>query len=472
MFKKIITLQIFLLLTTFLHSQNLLKIDSLSHHLIDHYKLKGIAIVGVSNNKIIYNKTFGMANETSALSDSSRIYIASNTKAFVGLALSKLAFEKQINYSDLITKYISSSKFPDNIEADQIKIKDLLQHTHGLSNDAIVFRTAYSGDYPSDLSELLKYTVYQNDTLSHNFRYSNLGYLIGGIIIKNVTGLEWKDYLKKNIFNPIGMSNTTTKMDFNTTLEVLPFDSGIDEHLSSRKTENTLHSAGGIYSTLDDMGKWLRVFTNESQTIFNKNLVKSYLNERTIVQSRIGPFSMDEYGNGWIYGSLMGDTLFFHFGSFYGYESMMSFNPNNKSGVFVFINERIAGQRLAAMLSAYFYFVLNGDTKADEKISMFSKFIDPMYAKKKETKKVFTYENSEKLIGTYFNPKYGNLIVDKNTEGFRFSLGRLKAIGKKGEKENEIIIEWTPGIEEHFLISIEKGNIKLNYGDFGVFIKQ
>ncbi len=471
MSRTIITL-IILVTTIVGNSQSFKKIDSLSNLLIEKYNLQGLGIVGVQKNKVVYQKSFGKANSTHNFSDSTKIYIASNTKAFVGLALSKLAFEKKIDWSDSISKYIPSTYFPSNIDVDKVTIRNLIQHTHGLSNDPMVFRTAYSGEFPEDLRALLKFTVYRNDTLSYDFKYSNLGYLLGGLIIKEVTGKDWKDYVADNVLKPIGMTSTSAHIDFEPNLEALPFEHFSNEPISSRKSENTLHIAGGIYSTLGDMGKWLRIFIDKNQTSINPKLVTEYLSNRTITKEQMGPFTMDGYGNGWIFGTLMGEKLFFHFGSFKGYESIMSFQPKNETGVFVFVNERVGGQRISAMLSTYYYLIMSNDSNADNKIQTFGQFIDPLYEKAKKDRTLFNYKNIDELTGTYVSPKYGNLIVDKNGDGYTFSLGRLKSLAYMDNENNQILIEWTPGIEEHFTFSNTKGKMKLIYGDFGEFIKK
>lgn len=468
----IITLTLSVCSSIICFGQNFGKIDSITTNLQEQYNLKGVGIVAVKGNEIIYQKTFGYANKTNLFTDSTAIYIASNTKAFIGLSLSKLAFEKKINYSDPITKYIPSSYFPPQIEAEKITIRNLMQHTHGLSNDPMVFRTAYSGEFPSDLKELLKFTVYSQDTLSYDFKYSNLGYLLGGIIIEEITGKNWKDYVEENIFNPIGMRETSSHINFIQSLEAMPFEYYSNESISSRKSENTLHSAGGIYSTLGDMAKWLRIFTDDNQKVFSSVLMKEYLDSRTSVGNRMGPFTMDEYGNGWIYGTLMGEKLFFHFGSFPGYESIISFNYEKKTGVFVFVNERLGGQRIAAMLTAYFYLVANEDLEADKKIKMFSQFIDPLYSKIRPERTIFRYQNTDELTGTYFSPEYGQLIIDKTSNGFTFSLGRLTSLAYLDTENNGILIEWTSGITEHFTISKDNKAVKLKYGEFGEFLKQ
>ncbi len=470
--RKYIIIILGISLSIICNGQDFEKVDSLIINLQEKYNLKGVGIVAVHDNEIIYQKAFGFANETNIFTDSTAIYIASNTKAFIGLSLSMLEFEKKISYSDPITKYIPSSYFPQQIEAEKITIRNLMQHTHGLSNDPMVFRTAYSGEFPSDLKELLKFTVYRQDTLSHEFKYSNLGYLVGGIIIEEVTGKNWKTYIDENIFKPIGMFETSAHIDFKQNLEALPYEYYSDEPISSRKSENTLHSAGGIYSTIRDMAKWLNVFTNDKQKIFSHALLNEYLGDRTYVGKRMGPFTMDEYGNGWIYGTLMDQKLFFHFGSFPGYESIISFDPENKTGVFVFVNERVGGQRIAAMLSAYFYLVANEDPEADEKIKVFTQFIDPLYSKTKPERTIFVYPNMDELTGTYYSPEYGHLIIDKTAKGYTFSLGRLLSLAYVDTDNDGILIEWTPGIIEHFTIEKNNKAVKLVYGNFGEFIKQ
>ena len=187
----------------------------------------------------------------------------------------------------------------------------------------------------------------------------------------------------------------------------------------------------------------------------------------------MGPFRMSGYGNGWISGSIENTAIKFHFGSFKGYESMISVQPEKKQGIFVFVNERIGGQRIAAMLNYYFYLLLNNDHAAAIKISEFKKMIDPLYKDQEKAKPAnFQMENSDALTGLYQSEEYGQLLVDKTTEGFSFQLGKLRAIAGKGEQENELIVEWTPGIKEHFfLIENEQGGIDLKYDDFGVFEK-
>ena len=389
---------------------------------------------------------------------------------------SPIGLSNQLKYSDPITKYIARKYFPDSIEVDKITINDLLNHTHGLSNDPLIFRTAYSGEYPADLQELLKFTIYRDDTLSKKFKYSNLGYLLAGIIIENISGKKWQKYLETEIFRPLGMSDTGAELNFNPDLEILPYDFKDDEPLlKSRKSENTLHAAGGIYSTLPDMGKWLSLFTSETQKSINPLLIQNYLHNTTSVEQREagGLVYTKTYGNGWIYGDLMHKkSIYYSFGRFNGYESVMSFDPASKKGVYVFVNERLGGVYVAAVLSSYFYFISEKQDKADELIIPILGIINKVYSSPvdKLTNK-FDYKDSHALTGTYKSNEYGTLIVDKTPEGYTFQLGKMKSFGYAGKTGNDIVVEWTPGIQEHLLILAEGGKIKIQYGDFDMFAK-
>ena len=468
---------IFFLLLTFCipsQAQNFKKIDSLSRELIQRYNLKGIGIVAVKEDKIVYKNSFGKANKEKGFDDSTRIYIASNTKAFVGLAMNKLAQENKVNLEASITEYIPESYFSENINVESIQVKNLLTHTHGLSNDPLTFRTAYSGDYPQNLKKLLKFTVYQKDSLKKEFKYSNLGYLLSGMIIEKVTGKSWQTYLKEEILDPLDLDTTTPYIDFSRRLEALPYDFNSDKPINSIKAENTLHAAGGLYSTLSDMAKWLMLFTDRDQKELDKELIENYLDKNIADASEnMGPFQMTGYGNGWIRGKFNREDILFHFGRFKGYESMISYKPKTDSGIFVFINERIGGVRIALMLTSYFYLLEseNGESIKKE-MEVFPKMIDPIYNEEVISPELFRYKNSQLLTGSYYNPKYGQLIVDKDSKGFTFTLGRLKSYAYKNPKDpSDIVIEWTPGIKEHFKID-KKEKVKLIYGDFGVFVKQ
>jgi CubicO group peptidase (beta-lactamase class C family) len=208
--KKIFALSVCFLFLNKSYCQFSTELDSSANQIIKKYNIKGIAMVGVQNGEVIYSKGFGYANETYKMDANTPFYIASNTKAFIGMAMAKLIESKKLSLDDSLIKYIERKYFPQSIEIEKVTISDIISHTTGLSNDPLTFRTSSSGEYPENLQELLIHTVYSNDSneLKKEFSYSNFGYLLCGIVIENITGKHWKDYLMTEIIPQLNMSNT------------------------------------------------------------------------------------------------------------------------------------------------------------------------------------------------------------------------------------------------------------------------
>jgi CubicO group peptidase (beta-lactamase class C family) len=115
-----------------------------------------------------------------------------------------LADRGQINIEDPVCKYIKAFDTPDK---KGITIRNLLTHSAGLyewyplyylaSNKQQCFKLI--GELP------LMYPV------GEQRRYSDLGFILLGEIVEIVSGLPLEQFMKQNIFQPLGMKNT----DFN-----------------------------------------------------------------------------------------------------------------------------------------------------------------------------------------------------------------------------------------------------------------
>ena len=173
--------------------------------------IPGVSIVVVQGEKTLYKKGFGYADvEKKLKADAeSNFYIASSTKSFTSLLASLLDKEGIIKLDDPLSKYFPELDFPEDVPADQIKIRDLMTHTSGIDNTPIGFRVAYTGnhDFQTRLN-LMKYC--QANEVGHgSFSYTNVGYNIYAIILEKVTGKNWRDHLEERIFEPLGMDRTT-----------------------------------------------------------------------------------------------------------------------------------------------------------------------------------------------------------------------------------------------------------------------
>jgi CubicO group peptidase (beta-lactamase class C family) len=191
------------------------EIDSILQSQVDLDKIPGAVILIKKNTNVIYQHAFGNAqkydyNHTlltppEKMTVDHLFDIASLTKV-IGSATSVmlLADRGQINIEDPVCKYIKAFYTPDK---KGITIHNLLTHSAGLyewyplyylaSNKQQCFKLI--GELP------LMYPV------GEQRRYSDLGFILLGEIIEIVSGLPLEQFMKQNIFQPLGMKNT----DFN-----------------------------------------------------------------------------------------------------------------------------------------------------------------------------------------------------------------------------------------------------------------
>jgi D-alanyl-D-alanine carboxypeptidase len=143
-----------------------------------------------------------------------RLRGASNIKPMVGTVILELVAEGKVALDASVATYLPGVIPPSAGDADKIKIRHLMQHTSGLHN--------YAAEIPDDAQSTPFKHYTRQDLLDLGFskgpdfepgekgewRYSNTGYVLLGLVIEKVTGHPWRDEVTRRIFKPVGMTNT------------------------------------------------------------------------------------------------------------------------------------------------------------------------------------------------------------------------------------------------------------------------
>lgn len=442
-------------------------VDAMAVDLMKAHGIPGIGIVGVRDGEVVHVRGFGTRDGTHPFTPATRFYIASNTKGFTGLAMARLVEEGRIDLDDPVSGYIPARFFANGVDPAKVTIRDLLAHTTGLADDPLVSRTAYSGELPPDLRTLLRFAEYRDESPARDFHYSNLGYLLSGMVIEQVTGMPWQAYVAKAVLQPAWLAATAARVPEAGEDVALPFEAGATRPLAFRKTGATLHAAGGLYSTLEDMGRWLTLFTDPNQSRLppahiaraNQTLVDG-------IDQGMGPFRIEGYGYGWARGTLWDTPTTFHFGRFPGHDSMVAFSPADHLGVFVFVNERKGGIRVAGALTAMFFAAVRGAPDLATRQAGLEKMVASAYAGGDETTRVpLTRAQAPGLCGTYASDRYGTLTVAVDGDGYQVRLGDLASPAYAGEQAGQFVVAWIPGTTERFDVR----ETSLAYEDYGLF---
>ena len=335
-----------------------------------------ISIGVIHNGKIVHQKAYGFRDVQKKIpaETSTQYYIASTTKSFTALAATILKEKGLLDFNKSLADYFPKVNFPDSIQADKIKIPDLLGHTSGIDNCAdMTFKLAYSGSYTYDeFFEIMNKTC-GRDTLG-TFRYSNFGYNFMNLIFIKELGKTWKEVVQEEVLDPIGMNHTYSsyinllenRENVATPYRALGVN-GKDFFAIPKlnKRDATMHAAGGLYSSVDDVLKWLLIQVNDGKVDSKTKISPTALAKTREIRQEIeadrfglGKFNIS-YGLGWNIGKYKEKLLYHHDGGFTGYRSLISYLPETKSGVVVMVNDNQVGNWYTTSLSTFAYDLLD-----------------------------------------------------------------------------------------------------------------
>jgi CubicO group peptidase (beta-lactamase class C family) len=182
------------------------------------YHANGISITVIKDYKIEWTKTYGWADssEQRPVTPVIRFQAGSNSKSLNAIGILKLVQDGKINLNEDINKYLKSWKFPyDTLsKAKKITVANLLSHTAGLTIHG--FPGYEIGDTIPTLTQILDgekpantEAVRSSFEPSLKYKYSGGGTTIAQLIVQDVTGLPYDDYMWKTVLEPMGMSNSS-----------------------------------------------------------------------------------------------------------------------------------------------------------------------------------------------------------------------------------------------------------------------
>lgn len=252
-------------------------------HLFEEYvatlmaeeKIPGAAVAISKNGKVIYERGFGLSNleKNEKVTPETIFGIASITKSFTALTIMKLAEEGKLKLEDPVNKYLSSFQLIGYNHIEDIQIHHLLSHTAGIPtlkrNEALL-------NFDDHLQYLRGLQIQPLGTPGEYFCYNNDLFLLLGAIIEKVTGENYKDYIKKEIFIPQNMERTTFYLDelnqFEdvTTPYVLEGDQPVE---CNWPTLGNYAVGGGVRSTVKDLLKYGSIYLDKNNDFTNRMVI-------------------------------------------------------------------------------------------------------------------------------------------------------------------------------------------------------
>lgn len=184
-------------------------IDSLYRATAEMNHFPGLAYGIVVDGKLVHTGNYGYTDieKKIPVNSSSVFRIASMSKSFTAMAILKLRDEGKLNLDDPASKYIPELKKQKYATADApaITIRHLLTHGAGFPEDN-PWGDRQLADTDKDLKEFLEKQVSFSNPPNVAYEYSNLGFALLGKIVTVVSGKPYQQYIKENIWQPLGMN--------------------------------------------------------------------------------------------------------------------------------------------------------------------------------------------------------------------------------------------------------------------------
>lgn len=220
------------------------------------------------NDEIIEKRAYGQASIEFNVKNNidTKFNIASITKPFTAVATLQLYEQGKLNLKSPIGDYLPD--YPNKLVRDSVTIHQLLTHTSGLNNFYVADSDKIRNMEYKNISDFVP--LFVNDTLlskpGTKYNYSATGFVILGLIIENVSGKNYYDYIKDAILKPAEMFNTTElEIDSIVCNKASGYTSMFGENKFLKKNDYYLTKAspgGFYYSTVSDLFNFSKALRN------------------------------------------------------------------------------------------------------------------------------------------------------------------------------------------------------------------
>lgn len=295
----------------------------------------GGSIGVMKNDKIVFSRSYGLASlEYLAPNSTETIFnIASVSKQFTAMGIVLLHIQGKLSIDDDIRKYLP--ELPDF--GEKITIRQMLHHTSGLrSLHAMLGLAGWRADDSRTNEDLYRFMNMQRDLNfkpGSEFMYCNTGYMLMVKIIEKVTAEKFPTWIKKNIFEPLGMNHTYVEDKYNrvVTNNATSYNKSIDGNYLRAVEYWGYVGSGNIHSTTNDLLKWLSNFY-APQT----NWEEAFKLMKTL--DKLNDGSDNNYAFGLFIDKHLGNDLIQHSGAIGGFRTYAGTYPDEKLSIVVLTN--------------------------------------------------------------------------------------------------------------------------------------
>ena len=300
----------------------------------------GMAVLVKKDGRVVFERGYGVKElrTGSKIDTKTNFRLASATKQFTAMAIMLLVHDGKLRYETTVGEIFA--EFPEY--GTKITVRQLLNHTGGLPDYEDLMAaaekakgTAWSPEKQIQDAEVL--TLLESATKGKSapgakWDYSNSGYVLLGVIVAQVSGKPFGEFLRERIFAPLKMADTVVYQKGKNSVPNRAYGHTKDAN-GFKETDQSSTSAtlgdGGVYSNIDDLSKWDDALRNH--TLLSAEEMRPALEPakfggaENVVLPDDAPAALRgapvEYGFGWFLDSYNGHERMWHYGDTMGFKT-------------------------------------------------------------------------------------------------------------------------------------------------------
>lgn len=330
-------------------------VDGLVEPAMEQYHSASGVVAVMKGGEMLFAKGYGYRDIEKQLPvnpETTAFRVGSITKLFAWMSVMQLVEQGKLDLDADVNIYLTNFKIKDTYPGKPVTLRHLLTHTPGFEDGAGGYMITEDANRVIGLAEsMAKYQPTRVNEPGKVTSYSNYGTALAGLIVENVSGVPFNDYVKQNIYDVLGMNHSTID-------EPLPAELAVDQALAySSDGEYTplaysyitnFGPAGAMTASAYDMAILAKALLNDGaydeRRILQPETLQQMLNENLAATESTGGF-----GLGFYWRHINNKTMFGHNGATGKYFSDFTMVPEDDLMVFV----SFSGVGGAAIMSSF-----------------------------------------------------------------------------------------------------------------------
>ena len=424
--------------------------DALVAQVQRQFDVPGVAVAIVKDGQVVLERGYGVREmgKPAKVDAHTMFAIASNTKAFTAAALNMLQDDGKLKTSDRVIDHLPWFRMSDPYVTREMQVRDLLAHRSGLSLGAGDLLYWPTSTYTTrEVAERLK-DVPLTGGFREKYAYDNILFGVAQLVVEEASGMGFKQFLERRIFQPLGMDETRYNSDHlkpgdNVAVGHAKFDFKDLRPVGVTSWRN-VSGAGGMYSSVHDLTKWMnaqlaggaygdgtrRLFSEDRQREMWTMLTPIPVGKPAVPQLAPMVPNFLGYGQGWQLSDYAGHKLVWHTGGWPGQVSRLTLLPDRKLGVVVLTNAEV-GHAFHAITYAALDMML-GTGPHDWTAAYAAAFAKAQGNADEDWHKHVAARDAasrpslplDRYAGTYRDPWYGDVVIRQGRKGLELQFAK------------------------------------------------